>query len=137
MQNTKEAADEHEMYKPVLAAASEVRKISKEFSILIIEDDENDFIKLESCLKDLIVNPIIKHAQTFKTRTNRIGWSAWFVSLSSLCYATAFWMPKRFISKYIRFVLNLRAFGRPMHSSRPSSRITGSDTGNLKYLMLK
>ncbi|MDP1803109.1 MAG: PAS domain S-box protein, partial [Bacteroidota bacterium] len=39
---------------------------SKEFSILIIEDDENDFIKLEGYLKDLIVNPIIKRSQTFK-----------------------------------------------------------------------
>lgn len=38
----------------------------KEFSILIVEDDQNDFIKLECYLKDLIVNPIIKRAQTFR-----------------------------------------------------------------------
>jgi PAS domain S-box-containing protein len=39
---------------------------SKEFSILIIEDDENDFIKLEGYLKELIVNPIIKRSKTFR-----------------------------------------------------------------------
>jgi len=39
--------------------------VSKQFSILIIEDNIGDYVLIEDYLRDQIVNPIIKHATTF------------------------------------------------------------------------
>lgn len=40
--------------------------VNKQFSVLIIEDNPGDYVLLEDYLCDQVVNPIIKHATSFK-----------------------------------------------------------------------